>query len=53
MYAIRSYYGIAQGIEMGRPSALFASVEKRGGAVAEVRIGGVSVSVAEGLIVVD
>jgi len=46
-------FRIAQGIEMGRPSALFASVEKRGGAVAEVRIGGVSVSVAEGLIVVD
>jgi trans-2,3-dihydro-3-hydroxyanthranilate isomerase len=46
-------YRIAQGIEMGRPSALFASVDKRGGAVTEVRIGGASVSVAEGLIAVD
>lgn len=43
-------YRIAQGIEMGRPSALFAFVEKRGGSVAEVRIGGASVSVAEGFI---
>jgi trans-2,3-dihydro-3-hydroxyanthranilate isomerase len=43
-------YRIAQGIEMGRPSALFASVEKRAGSVAEVRIGGASVSVAEGFI---
>lgn len=43
-------YRIAQGIEMGRPSALFASVDKRGGAVAAVRIGGASVSVAEGTI---
>jgi trans-2,3-dihydro-3-hydroxyanthranilate isomerase len=46
-------YRIAQGIEMGRPSALFASVERREGAVAEVRIGGASVSIAEGLIAVD
>lgn len=43
-------YRIAQGTEMGRPSALFASVEKRNGSVAEVRIGGASVSVAEGFI---
>ncbi len=43
-------YRIAQGMEMGRPSALFASVEKRSGSVAEVRIGGASVSVAEGFI---
>jgi trans-2,3-dihydro-3-hydroxyanthranilate isomerase len=43
-------YRIAQGVEMGRPSALFASVEKRGGAVVEVRIGGASVSVADGSI---
>lgn len=43
-------YRIAQGMEMGRPSALFASVEKQGGSVAEVRIGGTSVSVAEGFI---
>jgi trans-2,3-dihydro-3-hydroxyanthranilate isomerase len=43
-------YRIAQGVEMGRPSALLASVEKRDGAVAEVRIGGSSVPVAEGSI---
>ncbi len=43
-------YQIAQGIEMGRPSVLFASVDKRDGAVTEVRIGGASVSVAEGSI---
>ncbi len=43
-------YRIAQGIEMGRPSALFASVETRDGTVLEVRIGGASVSVAEGSI---
>lgn len=43
-------YRIAQGVEMGRPSALFASVEKRGGAVVDVRIGGASVSVADGSI---
>ena len=46
-------YRIAQGLEMGRPSALFASAEKRDGAVTEVRIGGTSVSVTEGLIAVD
>ena len=43
-------YRIAQGMEMGRPSALFAAVEKRSGSVEEVRIGGASVSVADGLI---
>lgn len=43
-------YRIAQGVEMGRPSALFASVDKRDGAIEEVRIGGTSVSVADGSI---
>lgn len=43
-------YRIAQGMEMGRPSALFACAEKRQGSVAEVRIGGASVSVAEGFM---
>ena len=43
-------YRIAQGIEMGRPSELFATVEKRANTVAEVRIGGASVSVANGSI---
>ncbi len=46
-------FRIAQGIEMGRPSTLLASVEKRGDGVAQVRIGGPSVSVTQGLIEVD
>ncbi len=41
---------IAQGVEMGRPSVLEARVEKRGGAVAAVRIGGTSVLFGEGWI---
>ena len=41
---------IAQGVEMGRPSLLEASVEKRAGEVASVKIGGFSVLVAEGSI---
>jgi trans-2,3-dihydro-3-hydroxyanthranilate isomerase len=41
---------IAQGVEMGRPSVLEARVEKNGGAVAEVRIGGTSVLFGEGWI---
>ena len=39
---------IVQGREMGRPSVLDARVVKRGGVVAETRIGGDSVLVAEG-----
>jgi trans-2,3-dihydro-3-hydroxyanthranilate isomerase len=41
---------IAQGVEMGRPSLLEASVIKRGGAVETVRIGGRSVLVCDGWI---
>jgi len=41
---------IAQGIEMGRPSLLEASAEKRRGAVVETRIGGRCVAVMAGTI---
>jgi trans-2,3-dihydro-3-hydroxyanthranilate isomerase len=41
---------IAQGVEMGRPSLLEASAEKRGGAVTETRIGGRCVPVMSGTI---
>jgi trans-2,3-dihydro-3-hydroxyanthranilate isomerase len=41
---------IAQGFEMGRPSLLDASAEKRGGKVIETRIGGRCVAVMAGTI---
>jgi trans-2,3-dihydro-3-hydroxyanthranilate isomerase len=41
---------IAQGVEMGRPSLLDASAEKRGGRVVETRIGGRCVLVMSGTI---
>jgi trans-2,3-dihydro-3-hydroxyanthranilate isomerase len=41
---------IAQGVEMGRPSVLEASAEKKNGEVVAARIGGTSVMVAEGWI---
>jgi trans-2,3-dihydro-3-hydroxyanthranilate isomerase len=41
---------IAQGAEMGRPSFLDASAEKRAGAIVETRIGGRCVSVMTGTI---
>jgi trans-2,3-dihydro-3-hydroxyanthranilate isomerase len=41
---------IAQGFEMGRPSILDASAEKRGGTVTETRIGGRCVAVMSGTI---
>ena len=44
---------IAQGVEMGRPSVLEASAEKRDGAIVETRIGGSSVLVSEGIIDLD
>jgi trans-2,3-dihydro-3-hydroxyanthranilate isomerase len=44
---------IAQGVEMGRPSILEASAEKRGGVVVATRVGGASVMVSEGIIEVD
>jgi trans-2,3-dihydro-3-hydroxyanthranilate isomerase len=44
---------IAQGVEMGRPSVLEASAEKRGAVVVGTRVGGASVMVSEGIIEVD
>ena len=43
---------IAQGVEMGRPSVLFAEADKRGGRVVAARIGGDSVLVCDGYITV-
>ena len=39
---------IEQGIEMGRPSLLYAEAEKRGGVVTATRVGGSAVRVTEG-----
>jgi trans-2,3-dihydro-3-hydroxyanthranilate isomerase len=44
---------IAQGVEMGRPSVLYARAEKRDGIVVATWIGGTSVMVSEGTIEVD
>ena len=44
---------IAQGVEMGRPSVLEASADKRDGVVQATRVGGASVLVSEGVIEVD
>ncbi len=44
---------IAQGVEMGRPSALDARTEKRGGVVVDAWIGGYSVLVSDGFIEVE
>ncbi len=44
---------VAQGVEMGRPSVLEVSAEKRDGTVVESRVGGSSVLVSEGYIEVD
>ncbi len=44
---------IAQGVEMGRPSMLEASAEKRDGVVLATRVGGASVLVSNGMIDVD
>lgn len=41
-------YRIAQGVEMGRPSVLFAEADKKAGTVVAARIGGDSVLVSEG-----
>ena len=41
---------VAQGVEMGRPSLLLTTVEKLGGAIVSVRVGGRCVPVMEGLI---
>jgi trans-2,3-dihydro-3-hydroxyanthranilate isomerase len=45
-----SRWRIAQGVEMGRPSLLEASAEKRDGVVVVTRVGGASVFVTEGFI---
>jgi len=44
---------VAQGVEMGRPSVLEVSAEKRDGEVIGARVGGTSVLVSEGEIEVD
>lgn len=44
---------IAQGVEMGRPSVLYAEADKRDGRVAAARIGGDSVLVSEGVMTVE
>lgn len=44
---------IAQGVEMGRPSLIMARARRRDDAVAEVRIAGAAVPVAEGTIETD
>lgn len=44
---------IAQGVEMGRPSLLYARAEKTAGKVASVWIGGSCVMVAEGLFHIE
>jgi trans-2,3-dihydro-3-hydroxyanthranilate isomerase len=44
------HWRIAQGVEMGRPSLLEASADKRGGKVGAIRVGGAAVRVAEGWI---
>jgi trans-2,3-dihydro-3-hydroxyanthranilate isomerase len=41
---------VAQGVEMGRPSVLEVTAEKRDGEVIEARVGGTSVLVSEGEI---
>jgi trans-2,3-dihydro-3-hydroxyanthranilate isomerase len=43
-------FRIAQGVEMGRPSLLEASAEKRGGRVTQTRIGGRCVAMMTGTI---
>jgi trans-2,3-dihydro-3-hydroxyanthranilate isomerase len=46
-------YHLAQGVEMGRPSALRARAQKSNGAVTSTWVGGSSVMVTEGFIRVD
>jgi len=41
---------VEQGFEMGRPSLLHLTVERQGGAIAAIRVGGTAVAVAEGTI---
>lgn len=46
-------YAIIQGEEMGRPSLLEATVQKRHGAVAETRVGGACAPVMRGTLTLD
>jgi trans-2,3-dihydro-3-hydroxyanthranilate isomerase len=41
---------LEQGIEMGRPSELDVEIDRRGGAITAVRVGGAAVMVAEGTL---
>jgi trans-2,3-dihydro-3-hydroxyanthranilate isomerase len=41
---------IEQGVDLGRPSTLYAEADKRGGQVTAVRVGGAVVRVTEGLL---
>lgn len=43
---------VAQGVEMGRPSRLSLEVEKRSGTISAVRVGGASIVMSEGTMVV-
>ncbi|MFM7713400.1 MAG: PhzF family phenazine biosynthesis isomerase, partial [Microcystis sp.] len=43
---------IEQGREMGRPSRLYLAAQKQGGEIRAIRVGGVSVLVSEGTMVV-
>lgn len=43
---------IEQGIEMGRPSLLQAYAEKKNGTITEIRVGGTSVLVSEGFLLI-
>lgn len=45
-------WAVAQGVEMGRPSRLLVSADKRGGEVAAVRVGGQAVVVCAGTMYV-
>lgn len=46
----RHEWVIHQGVEMGRPSRLYASAERAGGAVTAVRVGGHSVPMSDGTL---
>jgi trans-2,3-dihydro-3-hydroxyanthranilate isomerase len=41
---------VEQGFEMGRPSLLELEIQKRDGHVTEIRVGGPSVFVSEGML---
>ena len=49
----RFRWRIAQGVEMGRPSTLEARAEKRDGVVTAMHIGGSSVLVSDGVLILD